>query len=269
MPGIGGFVGSDISAGILACKLNPARQEIFIDIGTNGELVLSGRGRMLACSTAAGPAFEGAMLSCGVLAKPGAIIDATVDKNEVNIITLNNEAPKGICGTGFVRTIVEMLRKGLITETGSFTSEINHPYFDREQQRFYLFKSDHQPIYLNQQDIRQFQLAKGAIRTGLELLLKHLAIKASDIDTIYLAGAFGTYLNPEDAIYLGLLPRLPVERIKAVGNTAGTGAVLSLLSQTALDDLANIVQGIEHIELAEEPDFSEVFTNAMMFGNTL
>jgi uncharacterized 2Fe-2S/4Fe-4S cluster protein (DUF4445 family) len=265
LPGIGGFVGSDISAGVLACKLSPARQELLIDIGTNGEAVLSGQGRMLACSTAAGPAFEGAMIACGMMAKPGAITDLQVDKDTVLVTTLDNEVPKGICGTGLIRTMVELLRNGLISETGRWEDEIQHPYFDQEQKRFYLVKSDVQPIFITQKDIRQFQLAKGAMRTGLEILLKRLGIRADELETVYLAGAFGTYLNPADAIFLGLLPTVPLNRIKAVGNTAGTGAVISLLSQTALADLSKVVNGIEHIELAEDPQFTDVFTEAMMF----
>lgn len=266
LPGIGGFVGSDISAGVLACKLSPVRRELFIDIGTNGELILTGCGRMLACSTAAGPAFEGAALSCGMLAKPGAITDVVLDKDELKVITLDNEVPKGICGTGLIRAIVELLRNGLITESGRWADEIHHRYFDREQQRFYLFTNDRQPVYLTQQDIRNFQLAKGAIRSGVELLLKRLSIDPGDLEAIYLAGAFGTYLNPEDAVFLGLLPPVRVERIKAVGNTAGVGAVISLLSYTALTGLANTVRSIEHVELAEDPGFTEAFTEALLFN---
>jgi uncharacterized 2Fe-2S/4Fe-4S cluster protein (DUF4445 family) len=161
--------------------------------------------------------------------------------------------------------MVELLRNGLISETGRWEDEIQHPYFDQEQKRFYLVKSDVQPIFITQKDIRQFQLAKGAMRTGLEILLKRLGIRADELETVYLAGAFGTYLNPADAIFLGLLPTVPLNRIKAVGNTAGTGAVISLLSQTALADLSKVVNGIEHIELAEDPQFTDVFTEAMMF----
>ena len=267
LPGIGGFVGSDISAGVLACKLRPQQKELFIDIGTNGEVVITGQGRMLACSTAAGPAFEGATISCGMLARPGAITDLQFTGDDAIILTtIDNEAPKGICGTGLIRAMVEMLRKGFITETGRW-EEINHPNFDPEQKRFYLVKSESNPIFISQQDIRQFQLAKGAMRTGLELLLKRLGMTAGELQTVYLAGAFGTFLKPEDAVMLGLLPEVSLDRIKAVGNTAGMGAVISTLSKTAVDSLASLIHDIEHIELAEDPQFTEVFTESMLFGN--
>ncbi|HBF37368.1 MAG TPA: hypothetical protein DDW50_08620 [Firmicutes bacterium] len=269
LPGIGGFVGSDISAGILACRLTPSRRELFIDIGTNCEMVLSGFGKMLGCSTAAGPAFEGATIACGMLARPGAITDIVLDPQAVKVMTIQDGAPEGICGTGLIRIMVALLHKGIIAESGGFAPELSHPFFDRVAQRFYLVRSDFHPIYLTQQDIRQFQLAKGAIRCGIELLLKHLALSAGELEIIYLAGAFGTYLNPADAIFLGLLPPVPLEKIRAVGNTAGTGAVLSLLSQSTLKDLASRVRDIEHVELADDPDFTEAFTSALVFDTNL
>jgi uncharacterized 2Fe-2S/4Fe-4S cluster protein (DUF4445 family) len=264
--GIGGFIGSDISAGVLACKLTPDRRELFIDIGTNGEMILCGHGSMLACSTAAGPALEGAMISCGMLAKPGAITDVVLTKDSVIITTLNNEAPIGICGSGLLRIVVEMLRQGIITESGRFATEIDHPNFNREEQRFYLVKDTPKSVFITQKDIRQLQLAKGAIRSGAEVLLKRLGMQAAELETIYLAGAFGTFLKPADAVFLGLLPEVSLERIRAVGNTAGTGTVLTLISQTALAALEERVQKIEHIELAEDPEFSDIFADAMLFG---
>ena len=267
LPGIGGFVGSDISAGILTCRLTPLRNELFVDIGTNCEMVLSGCGKMLGCSTAAGPAFEGATITCGMLAKPGAICDIILEPDTLTLTTINNEAPVGICGTGLIRIMVELLKKGIIDENGSFVKQVQHPLFDGEAQRFYMVKEPLKSIYISQQDIRQFQLAKGAIRCGIELMLKRLALSAGELETIYLAGAFGTYINPEDAIFLGLLPPTPVQKIRPVGNTAGTGAVLSLISQTALNSLKSIVQDIEHVELADDPEFTEKFMEALMFGN--
>ncbi len=265
LPGIGGFVGSDISAGVLACGLEPERKELFIDIGTNGEVIITGQGRMLACSTAAGPAFEGATIYCGMLANSGAITDVQFTGKSLSLTTINNEPPKGICGTGLIRALVELLQKGYINKTGRWEEEIDHPNYDPDSKWFYLVKVESNPVYISQQDIRQFQLAKGAVRTGLELLMKRLEISADELDTVYLAGAFGTYLRPEDAVYLGLLPKVPVEKIKAVGNTAGMGAVISILSKTALVELQSRVKKIEHVELAEDPEFTEVFTESMMF----
>jgi uncharacterized 2Fe-2S/4Fe-4S cluster protein (DUF4445 family) len=268
LPGIGGFVGSDITAGVLACHLKSDQTELLIDIGTNGEVVLTGKGRMLACSTAAGPAFEGTNIACGMLAQPGAITDIhfAADGDAFQLTTIGNEDVRGICGTGLVRILAELLKKGMITESGRFEDGINDPNYDPDQKRYYLAQNNFNPIYLSQADIRQFQLAKGAIRTGLELLMKRLAITPADLDTVYLAGAFGTYLNPADAIFLGLLPEVPLDRIKPVGNTAGMGAIISILSQSAMERLSSLTGTIEHIELADDPGFLDVFTESMLFG---
>jgi uncharacterized 2Fe-2S/4Fe-4S cluster protein (DUF4445 family) len=266
LPGIGGFVGSDISAGILACGLAPDKIELLMDIGTNGELVITGKGRMLACSTAAGPAFEGAKISGGMLAQPGAITDIQwTDGTEPVLITINNDPPQGICGTGLIRIIVEFLKRGVITPAGRFNPELSDPNYDPDQKRYYLVKRFQNPIFITQRDIREFQLAKGAIRAGLEIVMKKLGVTCTELETLYLAGAFGTYINPEDAIFIGLLPPVPLDRIKPVGNTAGMGAIISILSQTALQKLVATTKKVEHIELANSPDFTEVFTEAMLF----
>ncbi len=267
-PGIGGFIGADISAGVLACRLSPGRKELFIDIGTNCEMVLSGCGKMVGCSTAAGPAFEGATIACGMLAKPGAITDIALKPETIVLTTIHGESPAGICGTGLIRIMVEFLKKGIIDANGSFIKQVHHPLYDRDAQRFYMVRDSSRSIYISQQDIRQFQLAKGAIRCGIELMLKRLGLSAGQLETIYLAGAFGTYLDPEDAIYLGLLPAVAARKIRTVGNTAGTGAVLGLISQTALNDLRNRVQDIEHIELADDPEFTEKYMEALRFGSS-
>lgn len=268
LPGIGGFVGSDTVAGILACDLSPKRAELLIDIGTNGEMVLAGRGRMLACSTAAGPAFEGARISCGMMASPGAITDIQIRPDgEPVLVTIGNIPPQGICGTGLIRILVELIQKGVITATGRFHPKLADPRFDPEQKRYYLLKRPENPIFISVQDIREFQLAKGAIRAGIELMLKQLDMNPEDLTRIYLAGAFGTYIKPEDAIFLGLLPPVPPARIKAAGNTAGMGAIISILSHTALTGLARITQKVEHVELAGIPEFTTVFADAMLFPN--
>lgn len=266
LPAIGGFVGSDISAGVLTCRMQPDKTELLIDIGTNGEVVLAGKGRMLACSTAAGPAFEGANIACGMLAGPGAIIDLAFDGEEINLTTLDGQPARGLCGTGLVRVIVELLRRGVISETGSFNHETKDPNFDSELKRYYLSRDREQPVYLSQGDIRQFQLAKGAIRAGLDLMLARLSLTPADLQTFYIAGAFGNYLHPEDAVFLGLIPDVPRDRIKTVGNTAGWGALISLLSQEATKELAHRVVGIEHVDLAGDPGFTDAFTEAMLFA---
>jgi len=266
LPGIGGFIGSDISAGILACNLSGDRAEMLIDIGTNGEMVLTGKGRMLACSTAAGPAFEGARISCGMMAVSGAITDLQFDNGrEPALVTINNSEPQGICGTGFIRIVVELIKREVIIDSGRFNLNLADPNFDAIQKRYYLLKRPQKSIFVSERDIREFQLAKGAIRAGIELLIRELGIVPTELSTLYLAGAFGTYLKPEDAIFLGLLPQIPLDRIRPVGNTAGMGTIISILSPVALADLTQLVRKVEHIELANIPDFTAVFAQSMLF----
>lgn len=273
LPGIGGFIGSDISAGALACELSGDKTELFIDIGTNGEIILTGKGRMLASSTAAGPAFEGAGISCGRLAGPGAISDLQFTATGLELVTIGNQPPVGICGTGLIRAVVELVKRGIIDQTGRFTNNLNDPRYDPEQKRYYLsernsMNHETEAVYLSQQDIRQFQLAKGAVAAGIRLLMKQLDLQPEALSTVYLAGAFGSYLRPEDAVFLGLLPPVSTDRIKAVGNTAGMGTVITTLSQTALEDLRLLTRRIEHVELADNPEFTEVFTEAMLFKSS-
>jgi uncharacterized 2Fe-2S/4Fe-4S cluster protein (DUF4445 family) len=265
LPGIGGFVGADIAAGLLACKIDREKTELFLDIGTNAEIVITGKGKILACSTAAGPAFEGARISCGMPAKPGAITDLRLTKGVPVTTTIGDSKPVGICGTGLIRIIVELLKKGIITQTGKFNDTLDDANFDIALKRYYLVRSEKNPIFISQQDIREFQLAKAAIRAGLEIMMDRLGISTSDVERLFLAGAFGTYLKPEDAIFLGLLPEIPVGRISPVGNTAGAGTVISLLGKDAVKRLDILVDKIEHVELGSDPSFTEIFTEEMFF----
>jgi uncharacterized 2Fe-2S/4Fe-4S cluster protein (DUF4445 family) len=259
LPGIGGFIGADILAGLFACKANVGQTALFIDIGTNGEVVLTGNGRMQAASTAAGPAFEGAGIVCGMPAGSGAIINLAFQEGRPVIEIIGGYPARGICGSGLVRIISELRKAGIIGGDGAFTPTAQGEYFDAAAKSFRLTSE----IFITQTDIRQFQLAKGAIRAGVELLLKKMEIQAADLETVYLAGAFGNYLRPEDALYLGLLPALPATRIQAVGNAAGLGVVLSLLIPESLKEMTALSKQITHVELAEESGFAEVFAEAM------
>ncbi|HEX3044681.1 MAG TPA: ASKHA domain-containing protein [Bacillota bacterium] len=266
LPGIGGFIGSDITVGVWACKLSPDKPELFIDIGTNGEVVVTGKGKMVAGSTAAGPAFEGAGIACGMTAKPGAISGVQFQDGRLMVTTIDNVAPRGICGTGLIRLIVELKRKGIITDSGRFTEEaVTDPNLDREQKRYYLARNGSTAVYLSDHDLRQIQLAKAAFRAGWTLLLGRVGLEPGELETVYLAGAFGTFLRAEDAVFLGLIPPVPLERIKPVGNTAGIGTVLSMLSKDALSELGSLSARIEPVELAGDPRFMDVFTEGLLF----
>ncbi|MCL6590792.1 MAG: ASKHA domain-containing protein [Firmicutes bacterium] len=266
LPGIGGFIGSDITVGVRACKLDANKPELFIDIGTNGEVVVTGKGKMVAGSTAAGPAFEGAGIACGMTARPGAILGVEFREGRLAITTIDNLEPRGICGTGLVRLMVELLRQGIISKSGRFSEEAQaDPNLDLGQKRYYLTRNKPIEVYLAESDIRQFQLAKAAFRTGWTLLLRRAGIEPRELQTVYLAGAFGAYLRPEDAVFLGLIPPVPLERVKPVGNTAGVGTVLSMLSKDALAELRSLSAAIEPVELAGDPDFMEVFAEGLKF----
>lgn len=266
LPGIGGFVGSDITAGVFACEMNPDKAELFIDIGTNGEIVLAANGRMVACSTAAGPAFEGANIECGMLARSGAVVDVVWDGNTAKVSTIDNTEPKGICGTGLIRLLVELLKRGSMDVTGKLIDG-GDGFYHQEQQRFYLTPGG-SGVYLSQSDVRQLQVAKAAIRAGIEILCRELAVQPGQLERVYLAGAFGNYLRPEDAVALGLLPEIPTERIGQVGNAAGMGTVASLFTKDALIRLPQVARDIEHVELGERSEFTDFFTDAMVFGES-
>ena len=264
LPGIGGFVGSDITAGVLACEMGPTKRELLVDLGTNGEIVLSGHGRIVAASTAAGPAFEAAGIACGMLAEPGAIKDIIFTEGGFNLVTIADQPPLGICGTGLFRLITELRRREIITANGSFSTQANDQHYDPITKRYYLVKDGGTPIYLSQEDIRHFQLAKGAVRAGVELVLRELGLIATELERIYIAGAFGSYIQATDAIYLGLLPPVNPERVKPMGNTAGQGSVLSLVSTAALEEVNRLAAMVEHLDLASDPEFTTIFTEALL-----
>jgi uncharacterized 2Fe-2S/4Fe-4S cluster protein (DUF4445 family) len=266
LPGIGGHVGSDISAGALVCQLGPHRKELLLDIGTNGEIVLAGNGDLFACSTAAGPAFEGGRLSCGMMALPGAVTDIVYHGSELQLRTVANQPPVGICGSGLVRIVAELFKRGVITGSGGFANDCVDPNLDLQAKRYYLTRDENRPIYLSQEDIRSFQLGKAAIRCGIELMLRRAGILASELETIYIAGAFGNFLDVADLILLGLIPEVPPKRVKTVGNTAGVGAVQCLISKIRLQELLAKTRSIQDVNLAEEPDFMDIFTDSMLFG---
>lgn len=264
LPGIGGQVGSDISVGVLLCQLRPTKNELFIDIGTNGELVLAGNGHLFACSTAAGPAFEGAQLSCGMFALPGAITDLSLNGSDLTLTTIGNQSPLGICGSGFVRIMSELLRGGIISSSGSFSENVD-PNLSYPLKQYYLTKD--KTIYVTQKDIRNFQLAKAAIRTGIELLLRKNGLAVGDVKTIYIGGAFGNFLRAADLIHLGLIPKIALDKIKFIGNSAGMGAVQTLISQRRFEELIGLSKEVCSVNLAEEPSFMEVFTDSLYLGD--
>ncbi|MHB0868662.1 MAG: ASKHA domain-containing protein, partial [Chloroflexota bacterium] len=268
LPNVAGFVGSDTVAVILATAMHRSEEiRLAIDLGTNGEIVLGNRDRLLTCSTAAGPAFEGAKISAGMRATEGAIERVWIHDGEVKTQVIGSGGAIGLCGSGLLDAVAQMRGAGLLNGGGRLISpeKADGAVVPRLLQRlvrdgaqgFVLARRGRRPVVLTQADVRQFQLAKGAIRAGISILLKEFGIGEGDVSEILLAGAFGSYVNPASAKAVGLVPPLPIDRITAVGNAAGQGAVMALLS-TDLREQANLIaRTAEHVELSARSDFME------------
>ena len=278
LPCIAGFVGADTAAVMLSCEFD--RREhltLAIDIGTNGELVLGDRLRTVACSTAAGPAFEGAKITCGMRGAEGAIDHAAWKDGHFTYSVIGGGTPKGICGSGLLDLTSVLLSAGLLDETGRFADDDEIPAEAEElacrmkmvhsQRAFVIseFESDGPDVYLTQRDIREVQLAKAAMAAGIGLMLDHLNKKVEEIEEVLIAGAFGNYMSPESACAIGLIPKELLGRIQAVGNAAGSGALLCALNEKSLERTDDMAKKTEFLELASNPDFQDRFVDALNF----
>ncbi|MBN1387070.1 MAG: DUF4445 domain-containing protein [Bacteroidales bacterium] len=250
LPSLSGYIGSDIIAGLASLQDSLGGLFLYTDIGTNGEVVLSSEDRIWACSTAAGPAFEGANISCGSLAAGGAICSYKDGK----IKTIANSEPDGICGSGLVDIIAHMLSGKLVSPEG----KINKPFVVYK-------KGKSRTISITQQDIREVQLAKAAVAAGINILLRRSGYGYGDVEKFIIAGGFGNYLDTGSAIKIGLFPEQLNDKLLQVGNAAGTGAVLSLKSEYFIDRINNILSRTEYLELSSNEDFMEKFVSNINF----
>jgi uncharacterized 2Fe-2S/4Fe-4S cluster protein (DUF4445 family) len=270
-PNIAGFVGGDTVGFILSQRLDLSDQIVVgIDVGTNGEIVLSNRGELSCCSAAAGPAFEGATIRYGMRGQEGAIEHVLIEDPEKppEITIIGDVAPQGICGSGIVDAVAEMRRSGIINDTGGMQSTSPRVYRDDDFGLSYLLVEESavsRKISFTQKDVRQVQLAKAAIHAGITILLQEAGITASDIESVMLAGAFGSYIQPESALRIGLLPPVKREKIIQVGNAAGEGAKALLLSSEARKVANDFVSKIKYIELASHNDFQSIFIKSTNF----
>jgi uncharacterized 2Fe-2S/4Fe-4S cluster protein (DUF4445 family) len=248
---------------------------LAIDIGTNGELVLGTKEKLYAASCAAGPAFEGARIKCGSRSVEGAIQAVVVNEGDIDLDVIGNLPPRSICGSGLIDAVSVLLDLEIIDSTGRFNDRqklkdhlpsciFSRIIEDNNEAAFCLYEGQDR-VVLTQRDIREVQLAKAAIRTGLKLLQKKIGIQDSDIQQVLLAGAFGNYIRPRSAIRIGLLPDLPLERIRFVGNAAASGAEMLLLNSALRAEAKRLARKIRYVEIANEAEFGEVFAESMAF----
>lgn len=271
LPLVSGYVGADTVAGVLATGLHRSEEPVLLlDLGTNGEIVLGNKGRMVACSAAAGPAFEGGRIACGMPALAGAIAHLELHE-DVRYETLGGTAPRGLCGTGLVDAVAGLLSVGLLDSHGRLLPTGNGPLSGRVEgegkDRRFLIAAGSRPVFLTQGDVRELQLAKGAIRAGIEVLLSRFGVTAGEVARVYLAGAFGAQMRPESLARIGLLPEELLPRTVPAGNAAGAGAKRTLLDREAAREAEEIARRMEYVELSYEPMFSQKFTGAMFFPN--
>jgi uncharacterized 2Fe-2S/4Fe-4S cluster protein (DUF4445 family) len=259
-PVIAGFVGSDHLAFLMACGFGQdERVRLGIDIGTNTEIALQKGRRIVSVSTASGPAFEGAHIRYGMRAAPGAIEHVRIRTNgQITCDTIGNKPPTGICGSGILDAVVEMRTAGLLNQRGRLNKD--NPLVrpdDQGKPCIVLCKNEEagKLITLSQNDIDQVLLAKGAIRAGIDVLMDYLDIQPDQFEEVLIAGAFGSFMLPEQAIRIGMLPQIPLQHIRAVGNAAGLGARMMLISQTARQQAESLARRIEYLELTLYPDF--------------
>ncbi|HHU05544.1 MAG TPA: DUF4445 domain-containing protein [Clostridiales bacterium] len=273
LPNISGFVGADTVGAILSSNLD--REEpmtLLIDIGTNGEMVLGNRHRLCACSTAAGPAFEGARISIGMRGAKGAIDHADFTGGVVNFSVIGDVKPIGICGSGLIDVIAELVKYGVVDETGKIAKpeeltdetarKLSKHIGEKDGLKVFWLTDD---LCLTQKDVREVQLAKAAIASGIELLMRRFGIGVDGVDRVMLAGAFGNYMSPQSACGIGLIPKQLKDKIIPIGNAAGQGAKMVALSKDEYLRSNEIGRRTEYMELAGMPEFNDVFMDKMEF----
>ena len=282
MPTKSGYIGGDMISTILASSAAEQDDKIILglDLGTNGEIFLGNRQKLLTCSAAAGPALEGAQISQGMIAKSGAIESVRFNEGELRYQTIGNILPKGICGSGLVDLVAVLLHCGIIDSQGLILPprENADDYLssrvikNSEVQDFLVASkeesSGNKPIYLTQKDVRELQLAKGAVAAGIQTLMDKMGIGIQDLDQIYLAGALGNFVNPYSAMRIGLLPTVDPDKIKSLGNAASKGAVMVLLSRPYWQMANELAKSIEHVELSTHLDFNRYFVDNLDFPDT-
>lgn len=247
---ISGYVGADTLGAMLACNFhNTDKTLLLIDIGTNGEIALIHKGKILTCSCAAGPAFEGAHIACGTGAVKGAVDHAKIENGKITFTTIQNAEPSGICGSGLIDLVACLIEEEEISPMGRMAED----YFLTEN------------VFLSRKDVREVQLAKAAIAAGIDILFKESGISENEIDEVLIAGGFGNFINLESACTIGLLPKSLLQKIRPVGNAAGEGARKALVSRKERENMSLIQARSAYIELASHPDFADLYADHLPF----
>ncbi len=281
-PNIAGFVGGDTVACLVATDFDQIEPlTLLIDIGTNGEIVLGNKDRRIACSTAAGPAFEGAKIACGMRGATGAVDHVRFENNALVLSVIGGGAPEGICGSGLMDLIAALIGNGFIEDSGRLLNpdEVETPCAKANANR--LVRIDNQPafvlafeqesgtgerIYLSQKDVREVQLAKAAIAAGIHLMAEELGHKVEDIQSVLIAGAFGNYMDPKSACAIGLIPPMLLDRITPIGNAAGEGSKLAAISVAEFEHAKALAVTTEFLELANKAEFQDCFVDELEFN---
>jgi uncharacterized 2Fe-2S/4Fe-4S cluster protein (DUF4445 family) len=276
-PCLSGYIGGDVLCGVLMSGMDQSGEtSLLIDVGTNGEIVLCHQGKMVAAATAAGPAFEGAQISCGTWAARGAIDRVYAEDGSLGVHTLGDQPPIGLCGTGLVDTTALLVQQGVVNFAGKMLSpeQVDHiPEYLKSRVKLMdnqpAFELEHTPdgrvIQLLARDVRQVQLAKGAIQAGVEILCRESGIAFSEIDKVYLAGSFGKKIVVENLQRLGLLHGIAPEKVLPIGNSSLAGAQMLLLSEQLQERIERLRQNIRYIELSSYAAFTEIFADCMLF----
>jgi uncharacterized 2Fe-2S/4Fe-4S cluster protein (DUF4445 family) len=277
-PSFGAYVGGDITAGLLASGMDrDARVRLFVDIGTNCEIVLGNREWLLATAAPAGPAFEGAAIRCGMRAADGAIEVVGMTADELTMKVIGDAEPQGLCGSGLVDAVTGLVKLGLLDSSGRFVAEeharVLAPGLAGRltrigQERVFVLHwrgAAEDSIYLSQRDVRELQFAKAAIATGWHILLEEAGLTQADVKQVLLAGSFGSYLSPAAAIRIGLVPKVPVQRVVPAGNVAGEGAKMALLSLRERAGGLALLEEVRYVELSDRADFNDRFVEQLNF----
>ena len=275
-PGVGSYVGGDITSGLLCTELAENNEQVylFLDIGTNGEIVLGNADWLVTCACSAGPAFEGSGIKCGMRATDGAIeyVDISADGNEISYDVIGNGRPSGLCGSGLISLLGELFLRGIVDQSGRFHGDSRLIETTEHGRAFRIAEAsatwEKAALYITEADIENLMRTKAAIYSACALLLANVGLDWEAISRVYIAGGFGRYIQLEDAILIGLLPDLPHEKFHYIGNAALTGAYISLLSRKGRQQLQQIANRMTYIDLSSDIGYMDSYLAALFLPHT-